>query len=79
MLVSLIFACMYQSNIVLADNKIRRKKKTKRLKKKHATTSIPCANGLPVNAISGSSTKANIEYEGNENSHTDNPGIYTHV
>ena len=70
---------MYQSNIVLADNKIRRKKKTKRLKKKHAITSIPCANGLPVNAISGSSTKANNQCEGNKNGHTDNPGIYIYV
>ena len=67
---------MYQSNIVLADNKIRCKKKTKRLKKKHTTTSIPCANGLPVNNISGFSTKANNQYEGSENGHTDNPGIY---
>ena len=65
--------------MVLVDNKIRCKKKTKRLKKKHSTTSIPCANGLPVNAISGSSTKANIQYEGKENGHTDNPGIYIHV
>ena len=76
MLVSIFFACTYQSNVVLADNKIRRKKKTKRLKKKHATASIPYANGLPVNNISGSSTKANNQYEGNKNGHTNNPGIY---
>ena len=65
--------------MVLADNKIRRKKKTKRLKKKHTITSIPCANDLPVNAISGSSTKANDQYEGKENGHMNNPGIYTYV
>lgn len=70
----LLSSCIYQPNIFFAGNQNKCKKKTKRrnkVKKKRTATSMPCANDLPVNAVSNS-VKRNNQFE---NVH---PGTYIH-